>query len=200
MGVQQEDARIYEGRALQCIRFPLGGLSGRVNLTGRGALADWQLDGQPRTGPLPRTFAAIFAHAAGHPPVARILEARSFPPHDDAPSESGEGLPHMVSASFRGEFPFAHVEFEDPALPVRVTLDAFSPFSPGDIETSAFPAVVLRYTVANTSEARTRVTLAWSLLNIAGNMMGNTICASCRITLRSGETPFGSTPRVLNHN
>jgi len=34
---------------------------------------------------------------------------------------------------------------------------------------SAFPAAVLRYTVVNESDNRARVTLMWSLLNIAGD-------------------------------
>jgi len=169
MGYEINASRVFTGRALESIRFPLGGVgAGCVNLTGRGGLEDWQIDGTyGRKGPLPRTFGSVFAYMKRHKPVARLLEARRMPPY---PCEGeGEGLPRMESARFRAEFPFAWVAWEDRALRLGVELEAFSPFVPCDVDHSAFPAAVLRYRLTNEGDERARVTLAWSVLNLAGD-------------------------------
>ena len=67
---------------------------------------------------------------------------------------------------FNGEYPFGHVEYADPAIPVTVSLEAFSPFIPLSAADSALPATVLRYTVRNRSDAAAEVTLAGWLENV----------------------------------
>lgn len=75
---------------------------------------------------VPYAFFAIWARAEGQTPVTRVLEAPPEPPFDGTgwaqyggigfgvDRESGAGLPHMRSATFRGEFPLAWVRLEDP--------------------------------------------------------------------------------------
>jgi uncharacterized protein (DUF608 family) len=66
---------------------------------------------------------------------------------------------------FRGEYPVGLVTYRDPACPVAVDLEAFSPFVPLDANDSALPATVLRYTVRNTSAAAVKVRIAGWLEN-----------------------------------
>jgi len=46
------------------------------------------------------------------------------------------GLSRLESATFTGEYPLAHIDFQDGALPVKVELDAFSPFIPHEPDDS----------------------------------------------------------------
>ena len=60
------------------------------------------------------------------------------------------------------------VEFEDPELPGRVALTAFTPFVPLDADASGIPATVLRYSVTNPGKVPVSVTIAGSLSHLAG--------------------------------
>lgn len=60
--------------------------------------------------------------------IARVLEARILPPYrgqDGLGSNNAPGLSRLESAVFTGEYPLAHIDFQDAALPVTVELDAF---------------------------------------------------------------------------
>jgi len=72
--------RIFKGRKLREVAFPLGGVgTGTVSLGGRGDLRDWEIFNRPNKGRwLPYTFPAIWAE--GEKSVARVLEARPSPP------------------------------------------------------------------------------------------------------------------------
>ena len=52
----------------------------------------------------------------------------------------------------RGEYPFVWIDFEDAGLPVRVSLEAFTPFIPLNADDSGIPVAILRYTLENTTE------------------------------------------------
>lgn len=78
--------------------------------------------------------------------------------------------------TFRGQYPIGEVMYEDPELPVRVELEAFSPFIPLDLENSVYPATVMVYTVTNTSDK-----------NIKGELLGwleNAVCVQNRAEYR----------------
>ncbi|MGH9664000.1 MAG: GH116 family glycosyl-hydrolase, partial [Bryobacteraceae bacterium] len=160
--------RIFRGRQLSLIAFPLGGVAaGSISLGGRGQLRDWEIFNRPDKGNSP-TYAlpSIWAQTAGAKPVARVLEARILPPYQGASglgSENAPGLSRLATATFTGEFPLAHIDFRDPAFPVRVSLDAFSPFVPHEPDDSGLPVAVLRYRVTNPARAQAKVSIAFSI-------------------------------------
>lgn len=168
--------RVYSGRNLDLISFPLGGIgTGSVGLSGRGGLVDWEIFNRPNVGgQFPQTFPIVWAREKGQEPVCRILLAPTQPPyqHDGLgnPHMNGEGFPHMDSCMFRGEFPFARIDFACRQLPVKIELEAYNPFVPSDPDASGFPAAVLRYTVTNTARRDVNFTVAWSLLNMVGSI------------------------------
>ncbi|NMC04790.1 MAG: hypothetical protein GYA24_06245, partial [Candidatus Lokiarchaeota archaeon] len=166
--------RVYKDKYLDQISFPLGGIgTGSISLNGRGSLQDFEIQNRPNMGSkYPRTFAMIRCKQAGKEPVCRVLEGpvpRPYTPVDGgAFHANGEGFPHMDDCQFRGEYPFAWIDFQSAALPLDVTLEAYNPFIPSDPDASGFPAAILKYHVTNKSKASIDVSIAWSMLNIAG--------------------------------
>ena len=165
--------RTFTGRHLTAIAFPLGGVcAGSISLGGRGQLRDWEIFNRPDKGNAPAyAFPAIWAQAENGKPVARVLESRIQPPYAGAEglgSRNAPGLVRLASSSFTGEFPLARLEFADAALPVRVALEAFSPFIPHDPDDSGLPVAILRYRVTNPGAAAAKVSIAWSIDNPTG--------------------------------
>ena len=165
--------RVFTGPHLKMLAFPLGGVgAGAVSLGGRGQLRDWEIFNQPDKGAAPNyAFPCIWAKAGGAKPVARVLEARIQPPYEGASglgSQNAPGLVRLASATFTGEFPLARIDFSDNALPVRVSLEAFTPFIPHEPDDSGLPVAVLRYRVSNPGTAPAKVSIAWSVENPCG--------------------------------
>jgi uncharacterized protein (DUF608 family) len=173
----------YQGEQLREIAFPLGGIgTGCVSLSGRGSLVDWEIFNRPNKGCLlPYAFFAIRARPQGGQPVTRVLQGPPEPPFSGAGSTrfgglgfgvtrvDGSGLPHMRSVRFAGEFPLAWIDFGDPALPVEVQLEAYSPFIPMNPDDSGMPCAVLSYRVSNPSARSVDVALVGNLLNPVGH-------------------------------
>ncbi len=162
--------RVFSGRQLAMLAFPLGGVgAGAISLGGRGQLRDWEFFNRPNKGYAPSYgFPAIWARAGRAKPVARVLESRILPPYEGADglgSNNAPGLTRLASAKFTGEYPLAHIDFRDDALPVRVALDAFSPFIPHDPDESGLPVAILRYRVANPGRTAADVSIAFSIDN-----------------------------------
>ncbi len=82
------------------------------------------------------------------------------------------GLPRFGEVRFTGEYPLAHLDFEDGAterpFPVRVSLDAFSPMIPGNTEDSGLPAAILSWNLENRTERRIKALLAAVASNLVG--------------------------------
>src|SRR3989441_12459637 len=166
-------ARRYTGAALKEIAFPLGGIgTGTVSLGGRGNLRDWEIFNRPnKGGTLPFAFVALGVREGKSTPVTRVVEAPLPPPYRGAHGvsrESAEGLPRLRAARFFGSYPLARIEFSDPALPVEVTLEAFNPFIPLEVDDSALPVAILRYRLRSRSAKPARAALAFSLENPIG--------------------------------
>ena len=162
--------RRFSGRQLRMISFPLGGVAaGSIGLGGRGQLDNWEIFNRPNKGfRPPYAFPAIWAQAGGSKPVAHVLEARIQPPYegqDGLGSDNAPGLSRLESATFTGEYPLAHIDFEEPNLPVKLELDAFSPFIPHQPDDSGLPVAILRYRVTNPGTATAHVGIAFSIDN-----------------------------------
>jgi len=171
--------RVFTGRQLKMIAFPLGGVAaGAVSLGGRGQLRDWEIFNKPDKGAAPAyAFPSIWAKAGAAKPVARVLESRFQPPYEGSSglgSNNAPGLVRLASSTFTGEFPLARVDFQDSALPVRVSLVAFSPFIPHEPDDSGLPVAILRYRVTNPGRVAAKVGIAWSIDNPTGRTQTDT--------------------------
>ncbi len=167
--------RLFTGRQLSRISFPLGGIgTGGIGLGGRGNFMDWEIFNRPDVGNSPRyALPCLWAKVGNHSPVSRVIERRLLPPFDLNPenlgSKNAPGLPRFEEVTFHGSFPVANIEFHDSQLPVSVSLEAFSPFQPIDADLSGLPAAILTYTVKNPTHQLAEVVIAWSLENPLGD-------------------------------
>jgi uncharacterized protein (DUF608 family) len=166
--------RVFRGRQLERIAFPLGGVAaGSISLGGRGQLRDWEIFNRPNKGNAPSyAFPSVWVQSGGAGPVAKVLESRIQPPYEGATglgSRNAPGLRRLTSATFTGEFPLARIDFQDRSLPVRISLEALTPFIPHDPDDSGLPVAVLRYRVANPGKQPAKVAIAFSIDNPAGS-------------------------------
>ena len=164
---QRGTPTVYRGTDLEKIGMPVGGIcAGQLYLGGDGKLWHWDIFNLPQAGnfmasdgpnyakpppaesPLDQGFAVKVT--AGGKSETRRLDSHGFNPKDIA---------------FRGQYPMALVDYRDPAFPVEVSLEAFSPFIPLDVPDSSLPATVMRYTVKNTGAVLAEVELAGWLEN-----------------------------------
>jgi non-lysosomal glucosylceramidase len=176
-----EYPRRFSGRQLRMISFPLGGVAaGSIGLGGRGQLENWEIFNRPNRGFRPSyAFPAIWAQAGNNKPVAHVLESRIQPPYEGAAglgSNNAPGLSRLESATFTGEYPLAHIDFQDRTLPVKIALDAFSPFIPHEPDDSGLPVAILRYQVTNPGNSPAEVAIAFSVdnpLSAQGDVAGS---------------------------
>jgi non-lysosomal glucosylceramidase len=150
----------YRGADLAKIGMPIGGIcAGQVYLGGDGRLWHWDIFNKhigtgadhyakpmKATSPLDQGFALRVT--AGGKSEERALDAA-----------------HWKDVSFIGEYPIGYVSYSDPACPVSVALEAFSPFIPLNTEDSSLPATVMEFTLKNTGAAEVEAELAGWLEN-----------------------------------
>jgi uncharacterized protein (DUF608 family) len=163
--------RRFSGEYLSRISFPLGGIgTGTIGLSGRGSLQDWEIFNKSQPGNSPRfAFPSIWVKTKSNAPYSAILERCLLPPFDKTEEGLGSnglpGLPRFREATFLGAFPLARIEFEDDICPVKVALEAFSPFQPLNADESGLPCAVFSYQVHNPDKQDAEVVIAWSIEN-----------------------------------
>lgn len=161
---RQEFDAGYEGEHAQHIAYPLGGIgAGMVCLDGGGALTKVSVRNRPELLNEPLIFAAVSVKEDGGV-TARVLEGPTpgwkltYPWPDGSGTGRGQGgksfgLPRFANSRFAARFPFAQVDLSDPDMPVRCRLTGWSPFIPGDEDSSSLPVAGLEYVLTNTSVA-----------------------------------------------
>ena len=188
----QYPRRFHESQ-LRMISFPLGGVAaGSLGLGGRGQLDNWEIFNRPNKGYRPAyAFPSIWAQAGNAKPIARVLEARLQPPFggpDGLGSSNVPGLGRFKAATFTGQYPLAHIDFEDRAVPVKVELDAFSPFIPHAPDDSGLPVAIMRYKVTDSGPSEVKVGIAYSIDNpVVGTGASPSIAAQRRNDGRRNE-------------
>ncbi|GHH76706.1 hypothetical protein GCM10018793_23060 [Streptomyces sulfonofaciens] len=174
----------YGSAAAQAnIGMPVGGAgAGQVHLSGDGRTWLWEVfnpDGFPYGG---ADWQGVhYAHPPA--PAAPLRTGFALRWSGGTRSLDGDGFRDVV---FTGQYPVGTVEFADPAVPVAVRLDAYSPFVPTAADDSSLPATVFEYTLRNTSDRTTDV----QVLGFAENP----VCVRSRTTqpVLLGAERFGA--------
>jgi len=197
----------FSGDELKFIGMPVGGICcGQVYLGGDGRLWHWDIFNEHIVTrqhhyqhPMPAQPKIDLGFSvrvqAGDRTLTRPLDQTGFP-----------------KVRFRGAYPMGFVEYGDDDFPVEISLEAFSPFVPLDVDSSSLPLTVMRYTVRNTSTNKVSVALAGALANPvlynSGNVgevdYVNTIwhrkgatCLHCTVDKREVRTPQELRPDIL---
>ena len=157
---------VFTGNELRHVGMPIGGLfAGQLYLGGDGQLWHWDV------------FNDFFftGWSGNYTPmeVSKPLE-QSFGLIVD-----GKEVPLTTNGfsgiTFRGEYPMAFVGYKDPNVPVQITLTAYSPFIPLDVDDSSLPLTVFDYTLTNTSTRPVTVALKGTLENFVLNRERGTL-------------------------
>jgi len=157
--------RVYRGQHLAAIRLPLGGIgAGTIQINGRGEREVWQIFNNYQHVSVPNSFFAVRAKTGGGKPVIRAMQTTAV----------GRFAP-VESLAFRGEYPYAWYDFEDAVLPVRVSMEAFSPLVPMNTKDSAIPCAIFRLSAQNTGQAEVEVSFLATQQNAVGYTGGGAI-------------------------
>ncbi|MEO3794343.1 GH116 family glycosyl-hydrolase [Nonomuraea sp. B10E15] len=188
------------------IAMPLGGIgTGNVALCADGALRQWQLHNiGNHKGDLPGSFFALRATRI-EPPLdeVRVLAA---PPVDGpgTPLVTDDHVPGwqrdllarergVEGTTFESTYPFARIDYRDASLPVRVSLEAFTPLVPLDVARSSLPAALFTFTLTNIDDLPIHGQLGATLQNAVGHD------GVSPITGTAGPGYGGNTNRVRRH-
>lgn len=158
------EPEVFTGGELKYIGMPVGGLfAGTVYLGGDGQLWNWDIFNQERLGCVEREpvlFMGDTLNAMGGANYVDPVQQQS-PFKQSWRLEAEDGRPvRFGDIRFRGEYPVGKVQFLAADRDVEMTLEAFSPFCPLDVETSSYPAVTLTFRVKNTGSQKAVYRLA----------------------------------------
>jgi len=175
----------YSGDALMNIGMPVGGITtgALVYLGGDGKLWNWDVFNRPLNGVMPRMIQYKDRSWHGRPKGIEVWQGGNYiDPIRDQPSPFDQGFALKVTVDgkeqvrtldrkgwkdvvFTGAYPFGTVSYSDPDCPVKVILEAYSPFVPLDYDDSSYPATIMNYRVENTSTNKVEVEIGGWLEN-----------------------------------
>lgn len=150
----------FAGQELKHIGMAIGGVCcGHVYLGGDGQLWHWDIFNQSiRTG----------SEHYRSPLEVRSTVDLGFAIRTDVGGEVRNwslDKHGFGDVRFRGAYPLGLVKYADKECPVAVSLEAFSPFAPLDVDSSSLPLTVMRYTIRNISQEAVACQLAGHLAN-----------------------------------
>jgi len=172
-----EYADSYTGENLNRIAFPIGGIgTGMYCLEGTGAISHMSVRHRMEFFHEPNLFAAICVKGAtAEQNIARVVEGpipdwKYFGSSGTGNGATGTtyGLPRFRQCEFSVRFPFGRVSLADKALPIRATITGFSPFTPGDADSSSLPVGSLEYAFKNVTDKKVEAVFSLNTRNFMG--------------------------------
>ena len=147
--------------------IPLGGMgAGTFEIRADGRTHEWQIfNNWASTLTLPDTFFAVQTTDSSKKSVARRLETITNTRLPGTPVEQ---------ITYEGKFPIAQLSYEDPDLPVHVSLNAWTPFIPHHPRESGLPAALFTFSITNRTTAPVRASLLASMHNGVGLHLNGT--------------------------
>ena len=138
------------GDDLKFIGMPINGIcTGQVYLGGDGRLWYWNLDGardRKHAVKGPRFTDPDFIHSPMDQGFALEVDSRG---EKRVFTLDSNGFEEVV---FTNRYPMARVTYAGEACPVKVELEAYTPFIPLNRDDSSYPVIVMRYSMKNTTD------------------------------------------------
>ncbi|MDX1358049.1 MAG: GH116 family glycosyl-hydrolase, partial [Clostridia bacterium] len=173
-------SKVYKKDNLRHIAFPLGGIgAGMICIQGSGMLANFSIKNTPDIHLEPNVFSAICVKKQGGN-IARVIEGQ-VPYHKifghPTVGEMGiqgmgnglhgknYGLPRFSDNDFSSRFPFAELNFYDDKIPLKISVNAWSPFIPLNEDDSSLPAAILEYNFMNETDTRQEAVYTFNAQN-----------------------------------
>jgi uncharacterized protein (DUF608 family) len=157
---ERGEPEVLRGSELKYVGMPVGGLlAGHLYLGGDGRLWHWDIFNQyiytTDKGPECHYVNPMLPASPLTQKFTLKIGDRIFSLDRDS----------FAEVSFRGEYPIGVVNYADPAVPLAVKLEAFSPFIPLNTDDSSLPATILQFTIRNPSAAPVEAALTGELEN-----------------------------------
>ncbi len=151
---------------LNYIGMPVGGIgSGQVYLGGDGQLWYWDIFNIQRVkpgGPGDKFYLNPMVQDNRFDQGFAIRVKGAITPTVKAFRTGG-----FTDISFNGQYPIGNVTYKEQGFPLEVRLKAYTPFIPTNYTESAFPAVIMEYSVKNTGKEKIEAELFGWLQNTA---------------------------------
>ena len=146
---------------------PVGGFgAGTFSLSYRGKFERWHLKaGVHKYQDVPSNQFAVFAQAEGEKPVAEALSVGK--PANGTLSAWNWSYP-AGDGEYAATYPKSWFAFGTKSLPVKLTVEQFSPILPNNYKETSYPVAVYRWTAENPSDKPVTVSLLFSWTNMVG--------------------------------
>ncbi|MFO0888800.1 MAG: GH116 family glycosyl-hydrolase [Isosphaeraceae bacterium] len=158
---------VFKDRELDWIGMPVGGIGcGQLYIGGDGQLWYWDLFTSTTTTDYENKIWAgpHYEHPLRPKPV--VEQGFALQVKQGSTQKMIRLNRHgFKDISFRGEYPIARVNYRHDTLPIDVSLEAFSPFIPLNVDDSSLPATLLSYQVKNRGDSPMEVALSGWLEN-----------------------------------
>ena len=147
---------VCTGSQLDYIDMPVSGLfTGQVTLGGDGGLYSWDIFNDNRMTGWSGNYGPIKPSKPLQQYFTLTVDGKDIP-------IDRKGFSNV---SFLGEYPIGKVTYQDKSVPVEVTLKAFSPFIPLNVDDAGLPLTTLNYTIKNTSNKVQKIAIKGFLEN-----------------------------------
>jgi uncharacterized protein (DUF608 family) len=162
----KNEPEIFSGDELKYIGMPVGGIgAGQVYLGGDGQLWYWDIFNLKRInpgGPGDKFYLNPMVQDKQFDQGFAVRIKNEITPFVKPLRTGG-----FSKIEFEGAYPIGHVSYGDQQFPLEVDLHAFTPFIPTNNTESGFPAIIMEYTIKNTSEEELEADLFGWLQNTA---------------------------------
>ncbi len=164
---ERGEKEVFAGKSLDMIGMPCGGIgSGQLYLCGDGTLGCWQIFNDAQSNWVEGTY-ATYAHRG----IAKPLDQGFAVVLDKgvgAPVVKELNRSAFSTVTFRGEYPIGTVRYDEAGCPVKVEMEAFSPFVPLHAEDSGLPATLFHITIENVTSGAVKASVLGWLENAVG--------------------------------
>ena len=174
--MERGEPEIFTGKDLAYIGMPVGGIcTGTVYLGGDGKLWLWDIFNQQKEGVISKDVHFNTRRLRARDGANYVFPVRPEYPFEQGfsieVSKNGKKLKKKMDYTgfkdirFNGQYPAGFVTYSEDGFPVTCKLTACSPFIPGKVDQSSYPATIMQFDVKNISENEVEVKLGGWLEN-----------------------------------